>query len=229
MTSTPLQIYQQYFIPENLAEHMLFTGAISYLICHNWQDLLQNQINPDLVVKTMLFHDMGNLIKFEISQGRNFQAKTLPLNYFAHYSPADWQAQQKTMIKKYGKDTDLANYKILKELGLDQSAIYLKDHSFERLAELVLEKDNWQEKLILYCDLRFTPDGLASVEQRVADLRLRYQHRDDTWKDSTIYAQRVANSLKLEEQLDQCTLINLKQITKAQVVEQALQLLHSSI
>lgn len=217
-------LYQQYPIPDNLAEHMLLTAAMGEIICQNWTNLDKNNIDQHLVVTTLLTHDLGNIIKFNLNNGIEFITHHLTLPKNSNQKTAYWQEKKQQMIKKYGQDCNLANIKILQELGLEKSAALLQDHTFERLIQLVKKPRNWHEKIVHYCDLRLIPTGLSTVKQRVTDLQARYQAQDKSWADEKIFQQRLTASLELETELNQQTTINLKNVKANELIKLANQL-----
>ncbi len=210
----PVQdIYQHYLIPSNLAEHMLQTAALGQIICQHWQQN-KTDLQQSLVLTTLLLHDMGNLIKFKLDKTANKQQRQV-----AQLLTADqnWQQQQQAMIAKYGSSCEQANSIILQELGLNKAAQLLKRHNFDRLHTLIDQPGHWQEKIIFYCDLRFTPFGLSSVPERIQDLKERYQSQNPNWRDAAIVRQRLDDSLQLEASLNQYTKIDLKHIADSSI------------
>ena len=59
------QIYNKYSIPINLKKHMLRVAAVGKIICDNTKDI---KINKNLIIKTLLLHDIGNILKFDFSK-----------------------------------------------------------------------------------------------------------------------------------------------------------------
>lgn len=211
MKKKVINIYQLYNVPTNLAEHMLLVAALGHHISQNW---LQPTIDEELLIDTLLLHDIGNLVKFNLNSDAS-QRMIDQTKYLLNQSqyPLDyWQKKQQTMIDKYSGNADHANIAIVKELTDNPNiSNLLENHSFESLEEY-LRTDNWEKKLVFYCDLRFTPTGLSSIEERIEDLRRRYQERDSKWLNAYNYQTWLENSLKLEQQLDQHTAVDLRQV-----------------
>ena len=55
-----LQIYEKYYLPENLQMHMLRVAACSWLIIDHWNG---PQIDKNAIIRVLLLHDMGNMLK----------------------------------------------------------------------------------------------------------------------------------------------------------------------
>ena len=58
-------IYSKYSIPLNLQRHMLGVAALASAICDLF---LESVVNKELIVKTSLLHDMGNVLKCNFSR-----------------------------------------------------------------------------------------------------------------------------------------------------------------
>lgn len=214
------KVYQQYRIPKNLKNHMQWAAALGLLIAENWNEQSgtardrSRQLDQDLITKTLLLHDLANLIKFEFDT---------PLARLTASNPKElkyWGQVQKQMIEKYGPDTHQANIKMVRELNpykCQQIIKLLETHSFETIPALLKHNGSWEQKIVLYSDLRIMPGGIASIEERIADLKQRYQSQDQTWDDKQTFGQRLENSLALEEQLNACTKLDLPKITQKQL------------
>jgi hypothetical protein len=207
-------VYQHYHLPQNLQQHMLLTAAVGVLAVDHWQDS-ESQPNRELMITALLTHDMGNVIKFDLSN--SLGSRLFQENQSRQY----WQQLQQAFIDRYGKHADQANIKIMQELNLPQEAVALmQHHDFDNLSK-VLVSDNWAEKIVFYGDLRLTPSGLASITNRIYDLKDRYRAVDPDWQQESLVTKRLEESLQLETQLNQATTIDLKQITKNQLQDLA--------
>ncbi len=63
-----IEIYKKYLIPENLQMHMLRVAACGNLIVDNWTGTL---INKDSIIRILLLHDMGNIVKITPDQNND--------------------------------------------------------------------------------------------------------------------------------------------------------------
>lgn len=57
-----LEIYNKYYLPENLQMHMLRVAACSNLIIDNWSG---PEIDKEAIIRVCLLHDMGNIVKYQ--------------------------------------------------------------------------------------------------------------------------------------------------------------------
>lgn len=139
-----------------LAEHQLRVGGIAKIVANGWEDRELAQ----KTVLTCLVHDMGNIVKF------------------GNLSDPKWIAVREEFKKKYGRDAHKATCNILKETGLAEYAEYLEEEAAmyrkENLTLSDFENCGRPALMTLYADLRVTPIGVVSMEERIQDLENRY-------------------------------------------------------
>jgi hypothetical protein len=202
------QVYEHYQIPPNLQRHMLQTAALGQIICDHWTG---PRLKKKLVITTLLVHDMGNIVKFD------FDSPTANQFLTGHKDVDYWRQVQSNFQKKYGVRADQANLAIIDEMGLSPLVKkFMKEHYFESLPAILQESD-WEHKISFYCDIRFRPSGITSVEDRLEDLRQRYEHRDQTWQDADLFETRLENCSRLEAQLNQQTDLDIQAIDQADI------------
>lgn len=189
-----LQIYKKYAIPTHLQRHMLQTAAIAEIVMTN----IQKKLKRELVITTLLLHDMGNIIKFKEFNHFFDQEDRLKIPYY--------QTVQKQFIKKYGSDADEATKQIMKEIGLKQEVIDLLSQSHPSLLNVTLD-NNWENKLLFYSDMRIGPNGITSSNRRFADLKKRYPSE----KNFKTYYQKAKT---IEKQLQELSSFDLNLISK---------------
>ncbi len=158
------EIYKDYKIMPNLAEHMLRVAGVAYLICDNF-DL---PVKKDEIVSACLLHDMGNIIKFNLTKFPEF-LQPEGLEY--------WQKVQQEYFEKYGEDEHVATNMIAKEIGVSDKTIELINAIGFFNAGETAKGDDYDKKITAYCDDRVNPFGIVSLEDRLADLRSRYAHK----------------------------------------------------
>ncbi len=210
-TVLPQQIYQKYQLPVNLQNHMLWTAALGLLISSRWKGA---KLDTRLITTNLLLHDIANLIKFDFNSPLSQQSITekRDLKY--------WQNVKKNLKQNYGSDVLSASIRIIQELNpqkSDKIIDLLKKHTFETIPSLLNTQGSWEHKIVLYCDIRFKPEGISSLSDRIRDLQKRYQNRDDSWINKQTFKHRLDNSLKLEQQLDSHTEIDLPAVTQEQL------------
>lgn len=163
------EIYELYNIPLNLQEHQLQVASVASWIVDHWQGI---PIEKGQIIYGALFHDMGNIIKF------NFSPEHTPFNYTVE-EKLYWEKIQKFFIEKYGTDVHHATQVIVKEIG-DPHKIssIVGGLGFNQLPKL------WEEKnivsiIIQYADMRVSPHGITTIDNRLTDFYKRYELRPD--------------------------------------------------
>ena len=158
---TAQDIYRQYDIIPSLQLHQLRVAAVAKLVCEN----SRTPVDTRAVVLACLFHDMGNIIKSDLS-------------YFPEFVEPEglayWEGIKAKFVSKYGKAHHAANVTIAKEIGLPPASVVLIDSiSFSKLAEVVAD-DSHERKIMQYADLRVGPHGILPLADRIAEGRKRY-------------------------------------------------------
>lgn len=160
-TKKILDIYQQYNLMPNLVEHQLRVAAVAQIVGDNFQD----DINTHDVVTAMLLHDMGNIIKFDLSKFPQF-CEPHGIEY--------WESIRQEMIQKYGSSEHQAHLAIARELGIPEHIVHLIDAvGFSHMKDNVLSED-YERKICAYADTRVGPFGVLSLHDRLEDGRKRY-------------------------------------------------------
>ncbi len=188
---TPQEIYTAYRIMPSLQLHMLRVAAVGKLVSES----LSIPVDTSEVVRTCLFHDMGNLIKSNLSVFPEFsQPEGIPY----------WEGVKKEFIERYGGDSHTANVAIAREIGLPGSVTGRIDAlSFSNMAEIE-SGDSWELKIAQYADLRVGPRGVLTLDERLADGRARYLAAGKTRglaADEKTYASLLSAVKKLEQDI----------------------------
>lgn len=184
------EIYTKYTIPPNLVRHQIEVAAVGKYVCQHWTG---PQIDSNLVVKTLLLHDLGNIVKFK----RPFLGELEP-------QAAYWEGVQTTFISTFGTNANDATEKIVAELGFSEILhllIKMKE-VWEKPGELV----SWEARICEYADTCVTPVGIEGFEVRMQDLARRYGHG----KDTLVYKAMKQNAVLIQENVD----IDLKNLSK---------------
>ncbi|MEY4747205.1 MAG: hypothetical protein RLZZ416_254 [Candidatus Parcubacteria bacterium] len=160
---TAREIYEAYDIMPNLRLHQLRVAAVGKIIAESMRS-----VDIDEIVLACLFHDMGNILKFDLSkfpealepEGREY-----------------WEHVKMDFKKKYGKEQHHASMKIAAEIGLPQQVVaYIGDTGFAKMQRIV-ESRSYELKILEYADSRVTPYGVRSMRERWEDGRKRYLAR----------------------------------------------------
>ena len=185
------QIYEKYEIMPQLETHMLRVAGVGKLILDGWS----GAIDRDLVMRTLLLHDMGNIVKFDLTK------LILPIENIEH-----WIEVQQEWWNKYGRDTHGVTVAIARELKQDDVIeVFEQEHGGYSSGDTgQILRQSWPAKMLAYADVRVTPTGVVPMRERIADLQKRYG-RELSWYDF-LYP--------LEEQIREQTTLDLNKINE---------------
>src|SRR3989338_1141417 len=158
---TPSGIYAEYKIMPSLQLHQLRVAAVAQLICDNFQ----KPVSKNDVILACLFHDMGNIIKSDLTYFPEF-VEPEGLEY--------WEKIKADFVLKYGENHHKANVMIAKDLGLPPTSIALIDSIGFSQLEFVVADDSFERKIMQYADIRVGPHGILPLKQRLEEGRKRY-------------------------------------------------------
>lgn len=146
-----------------LAVHLFRVTAVAWQIC----DSLETPVDKDSIIKACLFHDIANIIKFDLS-------------YFPEHNQPEgqeyWQKVKEECIEKYGNSEHTASVKIVRDLGLSDYVAHLVDVIEPEYIQEVNQGLDLGEKIGIYADNRATPHGVVSIEERNLEAKKRYEH-----------------------------------------------------
>lgn len=202
-------IYKKYNVPLNLQRHMLLVSALADYIIGDG-DIFDKKS----VVSALLLHDIANLIKFNLNLGINlFDKQERDLN--------KWVRVQNNMTNRYGSDERVATLLILDELKIsDRINRLIKLINTDNLT-CVLNEDDYESKICVYCDFRAGQSGYISIERRFEEIIKRYDGRAGfIGKDKVI--RKRDNIIQLENQIENkfglfLNKLNLVKIEKIQI------------
>lgn len=192
---TVQEIYDAYRIMPSLQLHMLRVTGAAKLLCDSFlRDVAEHEI-----LVACLFHDMGNIIKSELTVFPEF---TEPEGL------AHWQLVKEEFISKYGADSHAANVTIARELRLPEASVRLIDGISFSGIEKTKDGDSYEQKIVEYCDLRVGPHGVLSLAGRIEEGKSRFvskhpgQHRDENeWEKIVLAAHEIERQLFLESDI----------------------------
>lgn len=186
---TPREIYAQYKIMPNLQLHQLRVAAVGKFVCDNFKEPL----NENDIILACLFHDMGNILKFDLTY---FPDAVEPQGL------AYWEAVKKEYAEKYGEDQHEASQMIARQIGLPETVVHLIGLvSFSGLQQTLTE-DAYEPKIVEYADCRVAPYGIAPIRERFEDGRKRYLSRFPTEAESeTHYNMLTEAGYEMERQI----------------------------
>jgi len=163
-----LGIYKNYQIMPILQQHHLRTASVAKLISDN----ATIDVNCENIVKACLLHDMGNIVKFDLTYIPD-AVEPEGLKY--------WQNVKEEFINKYGPDEHTATKKIIREITNDNEIHKLVESiGFSRSCNN-LKINDYAKKICCYSDHRVTPFGISSLEERMQEGRKRFKrNKGDT-------------------------------------------------
>lgn len=164
-------IYDRYDIMPNLREHQLRVAAVALYICKQLPEPLAQ--HEDLIIACLL-HDMGNIIKADLSHFPEF----ITPDILPHFLEV-----KRKMMEKY-PDEHTATLEIARELGANEHVLLFLEN-----ARLIKYDDSIPElepKIYNYADMRVAPHGVRLLDERLADLRARYDTPERREKYSEI-------------------------------------------
>ena len=181
---TASEIYTAYRIMPMLAAHQLRVAAVGRHIA----DAFPEPLDKEGVVLAGLFHDMGNILKANLS-------------YFPELvgDVAYWKTVQEDFRKTYGPDEHEATLTIAREIGLSTRVQeYMADLTFGKMRELA-EGASLEKKICKYADMRVAPYGVTSLEERLTEARERYQGREVKRSPSKDFFDELADAARTIE------------------------------
>lgn len=169
MPKTIEEIYDAYKIMPNLREHMYRVASVASILCDHFSGLVDRKS----ILQTCLFHDMGNIVKFDLNKFPEF-TKDKGFEY--------WKSVKEDFISKYNsQDAHEISLKIAEEIGVSLRALeLLNSGGFDKAID-VLSSDEVEKKICLYADMRVAPQEVVSLSSRLDDLMNRY---DEISKDN---------------------------------------------
>lgn len=165
---TILEVYQQHQIMPQLIEHQLKVAGVAKLICDNFE----GELDKENIFTACLLHDMGNIIKFDLS----VTDKLLP-GRFSQSDLALWQEVKNRFVAEFGADEHHASMQIAEKLGVQKRVLELIDSIGFQEGESNAGSLDFGKKICAYSDMRVGPGGVISLEQRFEDLRQRYEDK----------------------------------------------------
>jgi len=162
---TVTEIYDGYRIPPWLQLHQLRVAAVGSILAD-----AHTKADKRMVILTCLFHDMGNILKFDLSPDG-------PLAPLMGDTVAHWQAVKDDFARAYGPDEHVATIAIARELHLPSAVVALMQGiSFSKM-EQIRTKGPLELQICEYADMRVGPYGILPLQERVADLKARSRRR----------------------------------------------------
>lgn len=201
---TIIDIYEAYRIPSWLQAHQLRVAAVGKTVIERIQG---SDISS--VVTACLLHDMGNILKFDLTP-------TAALAAMVPEGERDyWRSVQREFQEKYGTDEHHATDEIVKEIGVSEVVRRLiQGMGFGKSAE-VLRGRNIDLCVVEYADQRVGPQGVLSLDDRIADGNRRYagKYGQTTPEEGERYLENIEALRTIEKELMHRANMDAKDIT----------------
>ena len=189
---------------QNLQMHQYRVAAVAFQIC----DSLEINVDKDSVIKSCLLHDMGNIIKFNLSYFPEFN-KPEGIEY--------WQDIQNQYLGKYGKDEHYATLRIAEELDVNNYIIELLNSINPLLIEVNKNGPNFDKKICIYADNRVDPSSIVSLDERSIEAKKRYENHPHYFdEESRIFFNK--NIKEIEKQIFEQSKIKPEDINNESIV-----------
>lgn len=180
-------IYKQYKIDSLLAMHQFRVASVAWQIC----DQINIEINKNDIILACLFHDMGNIIKYDFVHFiEKYQKEGLEY----------WKNIQKDFIDKYGPSEHVATLMIDKEIGLNLNILKLVESMDSKIMEKIYLSDNFELKICKYADLRAAPNSIVSINERMEEAKRRYEGHRNAFDEEKRKSFKI-NLEKIENQI----------------------------
>lgn len=185
-----------------LQQHMLRVASVALLICRN---LKQLPVDMSTVVAACLLHDMGNILKFDLTRFPEF----LEPQGLSH-----WEKVRDEFKERYGSNEFIATELIAQELRVvSRVKELISSIGFSNMKSNFLGEDV-DRKICAYSDMRVDPFGVVSLTDRIADLRKRYESKHPgaeaelQRQEFFTYAQMVEKQLLSQSDLEASDITN---------------------
>jgi len=166
------EIYKEYKIMPNLAMHQFRVAAVASVLC----DSISVSIDKQSVTTACLLHDMGNIIKFNLSKFPEWNEPE-GLDY--------WESVKSDFISRYGSNEHKANVEIVKEMNLPSRIADLVDWVDAESIEDGKNCSDFARKICVYADNRVTPHKIVSIHERNQEAKKRYEDHPHAFDDES--------------------------------------------
>lgn len=170
---------------------MTRSAAVGAYIADHWKK--ENKLDKTSIIQALLLHDMGNIIKFDFRFSHLLGEEEKNVYY--------WKKVQEEFKEKYGLDEHVATIAIAKEIGLKDKAFEFLNVIGSSKLNQALQTDDWNKKIVVYCDFRVDPHGIVTVNQRFDEIVERYKGREHELGKIEETEKKRKSCLELEKQL----------------------------
>lgn len=186
---TPREIYAHYKILPALQLHQLRVAAVGKMVTEHFS----GDLDAHTITLACLFHDMGNVLKFDLTQFPEF-LEPEGVEY--------WAGVKAEYEKKYGTDQHAATLAMAREIGLSDEVITCIDSVAFSKAEATLAEGSWEQKICEYADSRAAPRGILSLDGRLREARERYMKRKGEHDIAIVPEDRFEEIVEAEREIE---------------------------
>jgi hypothetical protein len=207
---TVKEVYAKYRTPKNLEQHMLRVASLGSIVCESWAG---SPIDETSIIETLLFHDIAKPISFDMAKQARFVNSALELKTL--------EEDVTYLIEQFGTNEHTAALKIFVEIGLSENSQRLINNLEWSFSDRLIEENDLESLLTIYCDMRIGPKGVLKVTERILELHSRSPIEN--------LEERLTSARNLEMLLAANTAILLESITDEQINSRVEKLLFRSI
>ena len=176
----------------SLQLHQLRVAAVGKLV----SEAFKGPIRSHDVILACLFHDMGNIIKSDLTYFPEF-VEPEGLEY--------WEKVKADFVSKYGQDHHAANKAIAEDSGLSDRVVHLVDNiGYSKLPKIV-QSDDLEQKVAEYADTRVGPYGVLPLKERMLEGKRRFDakrmHGATPYYQDSEFERLVNTAQQLEKQI----------------------------
>jgi hypothetical protein len=204
------QIYDNYMIPQNLQKHMLRVASLAEILHEHW---IGKEIDSQAIIQACVFHDAAKPMNFDLAKQAQFGMSGSDINRLKEL--------QERLKSKYGSEEHHAIIKICEEIGLSPTAVKLVNNLEWSYIPRLLETNDIESLIPIYCDMRIGPKGILSLNERLSELKERVSAKD--------YEDNVKNGTALEQVIKNNVMFNVNSITDDQINKRFEKLLNTEI
>lgn len=182
-------------------------AAVGAHIADHWDN--PNELDRARIIKSLLLHDTGNIIKFDFSRPDILgEAERKDLE--------KWKRIQAEFTQQYGNE-DVATHALARLSGADEKVLEILDAVGSAKLQKALETKDWNKKIACYSDFRIGPFGVLTANERFDDIVARYRGRGHAMSDVEETERKRRRCLQLENELQAHVSIDLQQLDKQKI------------
>jgi len=202
MEASVKTVYSECKTPKNMILHMQRVAALAQIICDNWRG---PKINNKNIIDAAALHDIAKPISFDFRKQSKFELnkkETLKLIKFVT-----------KLRNKFGKNEHDAAVWIAKKYKFSKDTARIVSNTWWARIEKLINKKEFDSLIVNYSDMRIGFNGLLTIEERIADLKLRKKTED--------FDSYLRDGKKAEKLIQKYVKVNLNSINKEEVENKA--------